>query len=275
MTIGTIIWDLSPEAFSVGQFHIRYYGLMFFLAFLMASLVFLYMIRREKKPLILLPVTLNAMFLGLLVGARAGECIFYSADYYFNHPLEIVLPFRNGEFTGISGLSSHGAAMGCIVALFLVARNHKIGFVYLLDRVTICCALAAVFIRMGNFMNSEILGTPKSVSCGVIFKTLGEDFARHPVQLYEAAAYLAVFLLLFLIYKKRGNVIHGGVLTGLFFITVFFSRFFIEYLKEPLNNFDKIPGLSTGQYLSLPFMLAGVFMLGATFIKAQDEALTR
>ncbi|MDR2564137.1 MAG: prolipoprotein diacylglyceryl transferase [Prevotellaceae bacterium] len=275
MTSGAITWTLSPEAFSVGPFHIRYYGLMFCVAFLLASLVFLYMIRREGKPLVLLPVTLNAMFLGLLVGARAGECLFYSADYYFNHPLEIVFPFREGEFTGISGLSSHGAAIGCLIALLLIARSHKMRFVLLLDRVTVCCALAAVFIRIGNFMNSEIIGKPASHPWSVVFETLGENISRHPVQLYEATAYFTIFLILFFVYRNHYRTIRAGVLTGLFLLLIFSSRFFLEYLKEPLNDFDRIPGLNTGQYLSLPFIFAGFFILGATFIKAQDEALTQ
>ena len=274
MTTG-FIWTLSPEAFTIGPFHIRYYGLMFCAAFLLASLVFLHMIRRENKPLVLLPVTLNAMFLGLLVGARAGECLFYSPDYYIEHPIEIILPFRDGEYTGISGLSSHGAAVGCLIALMLVARSQKIKFINLLDRVTICCAIAAVFIRIGNFMNSEILGTPTTQPWGVTFATLGEDIARHPVQLYEATAYLAIFITLMTIYRRHHRTIRPGILTGAFLVAIFTSRFILEYLKEPLNDFDKIPGLNTGQYLSLPFIFAGFSILVAAFIKAQDEAMNR
>lgn len=269
---GTIDWTLSPEAFSIGLFHIRYYGLMFVLAFLSASLVFLYVIRRENKPLFLLPVTLNAMFLGSLIGARVGECLFYSWDYYSENLLEIIVPFHDGKFTGIAGLSSHGAVIGCFVALLLVAKSQKIPFSWLLARVVICCTLAAVFIRIGNLMNSEILGipAPKSFPCGIVFRILGEDFARHPVQLYEAATYLLIFIALFIIYI-RGEGANNMLIIGLFFTLVFSSRFLIEYLKEPLNNFDKIPGLTMGQYLSMPLMLAGFFMLGAVFVKSQEK----
>ena len=157
-----------------------------------------------------------------------GECLFYSWDYYSENLLEIIVPFHDGKFTGIAGLSSHGAVIGCFVALLLVAKSQKIPFSWLLARVVICCTLAAVFIRIGNLMNSEILGipAPKSFPCGIVFRILGEDFARHPVQLYEAATYLLIFIALFIIYI-RGEGANNMLIIGLFFTLVFSSRFLI------------------------------------------------
>jgi prolipoprotein diacylglyceryl transferase len=254
-----IRWNVSPEIFSVGQLSIRYYGIFMVLAFIMASFVFYRMLKSESESLFLLPVTANAVFLGTLIGARLGECLFYFPAYYFQHPLEIIVPFHDGEYTGIGGLSSHGAAFGILIFLFFTARTAKKPALWLIDRVCVTIPLAAFFIRTGNLMNSEILGTETStVPWGFIFEQRGEDFPRHPVQLYEAVCYLLVFFVIYNFYRKKQNTVQHGTVFSLFLILIFFPRFILEIFKAPINEFDKHSLFSTGQYLSLFFGFAGV-----------------
>jgi prolipoprotein diacylglyceryl transferase len=254
-------WDVSPEIFSVGQLSIRYYGLFMVAAFFMSALVFYRILKREGESLFLLPVTANTVFLATLIGARLGECLFYFPGYYLKHPLEIIIPFRNGEYTGIEGLSSHGAAFAILVFLFFTARTVKKPAFWLIDRVCVTVPLSAFFIRLGNLFNSEILGTETSLPWGFIFERRGEDFPRHPVQLYEAVWYLTVFFVIYNIYRKKWNTVRQGIISGLFFVMIFFPRFILEIFKAPINEFDTYSLFSTGQYLSLFFAFAGVALL--------------
>ena len=256
-----INWNVQPVAFSIGTLDILYYGLFLVAAFFSASFIFYIILKKENKSVFLLPITLNAVFLSALIGARLGECIFYFPEYYFHHPLEIFFPFKNGEFTGIGGLSSHGAALAIPVGLFLVAKSRKLSFIWLIDRVCIAIALAAVFIRLGNLMNSEILGTETTLPWGFVFGSLNESFPRHPVQLYEAMCYLITFFILFGFYNSMKYHPPKGVLLGLFLLLIFSSRFIIELFKAPLNKFDYTSLLTTGQYLSLLFIFAGAIIL--------------
>jgi prolipoprotein diacylglyceryl transferase len=257
-----IRWDVAPEIFSAGQYSIRYYGLLMVVAFVMSSLVFYRILKREGESLFLLPVTANAVFLGTLIGARLGECLFYFPEYYFHHPLEIIIPFRDGEYTGIGGLSSHGAAFAILIALFFTARIIEKPALWLIDRVCVTIPLAAFFIRIGNLLNSEILGTATSLPWGFIFEQKGEDFPRHPVQLYEAVCYLIVFFVIRRFYRKKKDKVRHGVILGLFLILIFFPRFILEMFKAPISEFDKHSLLSTGQYLSLFFAFAGTTIYG-------------
>jgi prolipoprotein diacylglyceryl transferase len=231
------------------------------IAFLMSSFVFYRILKREGESLFLLPVTANMVFLATLIGARLGECFFYFPEYYLKNPLEIIIPFRNGEYTGIGGLSSHGAAFAILIFLFFTAKTIKKPAYWLIDRVCVTIPLAAFFIRLGNLMNSEILGIETSMPWGFIFELRGEDFPRHPVQLYEAVCYLFVFFIIYHFYRKKKDKVRQGTILGLFFILIFLPRFIIEILKAPINEFDKYSLFSTGQYLNLFFVFAGVALL--------------
>jgi prolipoprotein diacylglyceryl transferase len=263
-----IRWDVSPEIFSVGQLSIRYYGVLMIVAFVMSSLVFYRILKQEGESLFLLPVTVNAVFLGTLIGARLGECLFYFPEYYLKNPLEIIIPFHDGKYTGIGGLSSHGAAFAILIFLFFTAKTVEKPPLWLIDRVCITIPLAAFFIRTGNLINSEILGTATSVPWGFVFETRGEDFPRHPVQLYEAVCYLTVFFVIYRFYRKKRNEIRQGTFLGLFLILIFFSRFILEIFKAPISEFDNHSFFSTGQYLSLFFGFAGVALLASLPTKA-------
>jgi prolipoprotein diacylglyceryl transferase len=239
----------------------RYYSLFLIVAFISAAFVFYTILKRENKSLFLLPVTFNTLFLASLVGARLGECIFYFPDYYMRNPLEIFIPYHNGEYVGIGGLSSHGAALVIIPALILTARNNKISTYWLIDRVCVVVPLAAFFIRIGNLMNSEIVGTETDIFWGFIFERRNEDFPRHPVQLYEALCYLCIFIFIYRFYKIKQDKITGGIILGLFLVLTFFLRFILEMFKAPLNDFDRNSIFSIGQYLNLFFSFTGAALL--------------
>lgn len=198
---------------------------------------------------------------GTIIGARLGHVLFYDWPYYSQNPIEILM-IRKG------GLASHGGTLGVILALILFLRwNRKqfpeITFVKLVDILVVPTAMTVCFIRIANFFNQEILGNLTTQPWGIIFGHAADGTApapRHPVQLYEAAAYLATFIVLHLLWRVRGSSLKPGTLSGLFFIFVFGSRFFIEYLKEPQSVIDSV-GLHMGQYLSIPFVLLGIALL--------------
>ncbi|MDR2425463.1 MAG: prolipoprotein diacylglyceryl transferase [Prevotellaceae bacterium] len=259
-------WTVSPEAFSVGGLTVRYYGLFLAVAFLTVAATLCYVLKCENKPLLLVPVILNAVFLSALVGARLGECFFYFPEYYLQNPTEIILPFRDGRYVGIGGLSSHGAALAIVPALILTARRRRQSPMQLIDSVCLSLPPAAFFIRIGNLMNSEIVGTETSAVWGFIFETRNEDFARHPVQIYEALCYLCIFFLLIKLYRTKRDI-NSGIIFGLFLSLTFFCRFIIEIYKAPLNEFDLHSIYSTSQYLNLFFALAGTVILYCRTVK--------
>jgi prolipoprotein diacylglyceryl transferase len=238
-------------------------------AFITSSFVFYRILKRENESLFLLPVTANAVFLATLIGARFGECLFYFPEHYLKHPLEIIIPFQNGEYTGIGGLSSHGAAFAIIIFLIFTAKTVKKPALWLIDRVCVTIPLAAFFIRIGNLLNSEILGTETSVTWGFIFEQRGETFPRHPVQLYEAICYLTVFFLIYHFHRRKHDKVPHGVIFSLFLILIFFPRFILELFKAPISEFDKYSILSIGQFLSLFFAFAGVALL--TYLSQKME----
>jgi prolipoprotein diacylglyceryl transferase len=240
-------------------------------AFLMSSLVFYRILKREGESAFLLPVTANAVFLGTLIGARLGECLFYFPEYYLKNPIEIIIPFRDGEYTGIGGLSSHGAAFVILIFLFFTAKTVGKPALWLIDRVCVTVPLAAFFIRIGNLFNSEILGTETSAPWGFVFELRGEDFPRHPVQLYEAVCYLGVFFVIYSFYRKSQDKVRQGMFLGMFLVLTFFPRFMLEMFKAPISGFDKYSLFSTGQYLSLFFAFAGLALLTFLSIKRKNN----
>ena len=193
------------------------------------------------------------MIVGAIVGARLGHCLFYRPDYYLANPLEIIAFWK-----GFRGLASHGGAVGILFALYIFSRRHpNQPYLWLVDKVVGPTALGGFFIRMGNFMNSEILGVPTEGPWGVVFTRI-DPFPRHPAQLYEAFSYLLIFFFLFGLYRKKGPDLPRGLLTGLFLALVFGARFLIEFVKERHAAFEAGLPLSMGQLLSIPVVLVGV-----------------
>ncbi len=250
--LAQITWDVSPEIFNLGPFPIRWYSLGWLLAFALGFYLVRWMYRREEMPETDLETILLYMILGAIIGARLGHCFFYRPDYYLHHPLEIIAFWK-----GFRGLASHGGAIGIVISLYIFCRRHPDQpYFWLLDRVVGPTALGGFFIRMGNLMNSEILGLPTDGPWGVVFSRV-DAVPRHPAQLYEALSYLLIFVLLLFLYRRKGSALPSGLLTGTFLVTVFGARFFIEFLKERHAAFEAGLPLSMGQLLSVPVVMVG------------------
>lgn len=261
--LSAIFWDTDPIMFSIFGYELRYYTLCFLLAFMVSYFIMLKVFRRENKSQELLDQLSIYIFLGTLLGARLGHCLFYEFDYYKDHPLEMILPFTfvDGKFTvtGFHGLASHGGAIGILTGMYLFCRKTKTDFIWLADRLVIVVAIAGAFVRLGNFFNSEIIGLPSDLPWAVIFAHV-DNIPRHPAQLYEAMAYVAIFIFLWNKYFKSDKL-KPGLLFGIFMITLFGARFGLEFLKENQEAFEDGMRFNMGQLLSIPFVLLGIFMV--------------
>lgn len=247
-------WNVSPEAFHLGPLTVRWYGLFFAVLFLIGYFVVAWEYKSEGKPVRNLENLLIYIVAGTIIGARLGHVLFYEPGYYLRNPLQVFAVWRGG-------LASHGGTTGVILALYLYSRrNPGEPFLWLIDRVSVPTALAAAFIRLGNFFNSEILGLPTALPWAVVFTRI-DNIPRHPVQLYEIAAYLLVFVVLLTLYYCLRSATPRGLLTGIFLVGVFTSRFFIEFFKERQAAYEQGFAISVGQWLSLPFILAGLFLI--------------
>ena len=270
-----ITWDPSL-GINLGFFTIRWYSLMFVSAFLLGLYLMKKIFIRDEIPVEKLDNLFMYTFISMLIGMRLGDVFFYSWDYYQDHLLEIVLPFKqvNGswKFTGFTGFASHGAAISIILAMYFYAKKHlQKPWLFILDRLAIMVALSGLFIRMGNFFNSEIVGKATGSDFGVIFKANGEDFARHPTQIYEAVSYLALFFVMWYLYWKTNIKQKTGFLFGLFMTVLWLMRFLIEFLKEEQaegreEGFFNL--FNTGQILSIPLILIGLWLMFRTAKKA-------
>jgi phosphatidylglycerol:prolipoprotein diacylglycerol transferase len=262
-TLSYIIWDIDPEIIS-SPISIRYYGMLFASAFIAGYYTLQRMFKQDNVPNEWLDSVLMHTIIGTVAGARIGHCLFYDWAYFKNHILEIFLPVAfepELHFTGFQGLASHGAAIGIIIALFIWSRKvSKKNILWILDRVVVAVASGAFFIRMGNLMNSEIIGEPTTVAWAFVFKYV-DGMPRHPTQVYEALAYLTIFIILaFLFWKKDWSKRQGGIF-GLFLILLFGFRFCIEFMKENQVSFEDSMALNMGQWLSIPFVLIGAYFL--------------
>ena len=361
MSLNYIIWNVTPQLIDFGKFEIRYYSLLFALGFVMGYIILLRIFKKQGIEAELLDRLTIYMVISTIIGARIGHCLFYEFDYYIQHPLEILLPWRGQigrdfEFTGFQGLASHGAAIGILVGIYLFARKTKSSYLWTMDMIVIVTALAGSFIRLGNLMNSEIYGNPTKSNYGFVFthdltRVLTEKYKgtiedihyeksnaaslqvqqgiplqiniefsrkvkdenrvrqfgdylladdliryeydnnvfllhgdslnykvdhkdkrlwltatigvlpRHPSQLYEAASYLLIFLLLLSIFYAYEKRLRDGFIFGVFLFLVFASRFFIEFIKENQESFEDVMSLNMGQLLSIPFVIIGLFLI--------------
>ncbi len=268
-------WSPSETLFEIGGFGIHFYSLMFVVAFLLGYRICKNIFLTEGINQKYLEPLFMFMVISTLLGARLGDVVFYSWDYYQNHLIEILLPIRENpnkdilfgilkgyEFIGFRGLASHGASIGIILGLFLFQKKFKIkSFLWLLDRLTIPISLGAFFVRIGNFFNSEIVGKYTGSNFGVVFENRGEILPRHPAQLYEAIGYLFLFILLRKLYKTNLRQ-KEGIFLGVFFLILFGVRFLVEFVKESQGGIEKfLPYLTTGQWLSIPFILLGIVLI--------------
>jgi phosphatidylglycerol---prolipoprotein diacylglyceryl transferase len=251
MNLLIVPWDVNPEIFRIGSFAVRWYGLLFASSFLFGYIIMNKIFKNENLSETVLDRLTIYMAIGVIAGARLGHCLFYEPAYYFSHPLEILKIWHGG-------LASHGAAIGILTAIWLFARKEKKEYTWILDRIAIVVALAGFFIRIGNLMNSEIYGVETTVPWGFVFLRNGEVAPKHPTQIYEALAYLLIFLILYRIYwSKKGEHIQG-IIISLVCILIFTSRFLIEFLKEDQVAFEASMKINMGQLLSIPFILIGI-----------------
>ncbi|NCB06636.1 MAG: prolipoprotein diacylglyceryl transferase [Bacteroidia bacterium] len=253
--LGFIHWNANPEIFHLGPMSVRWYGLLFASGLLIGYYIGEWMLKSEKVPQKWIESLFFYIIIATVVGARLGHVFFYGWDYYSQHPAEIIKVWHGG-------LASHGGAIGIIIALYIHSRVvTKRSMIWALDRIVVPTALVGAFIRTGNLMNSEIYGVETSLPWGFIFERNGETVAKHPTQIYEALAYVVSFLLLMYLYKKTKSKDKPGLLLGAFFILIFSSRFLIEFIKEDQEAFEATMQLNMGQWLSVPFILTGLFLV--------------
>uniref|UniRef100_UPI0040496925 prolipoprotein diacylglyceryl transferase n=1 Tax=Flavobacterium sp. TaxID=239 RepID=UPI0040496925 len=298
MIANYLVWNPS-EGIDLGFFMIRYYSLMFVIAFALGWMIMKKIFDRENEPIEKLDSLFIYTVVATLLGARLGHVIFYQPELFTKDPLSILLPIQTDpefKFTGFAGLASHGAAIAIIISTYFFSKKvMKKPLLWLLDRVVVTVAAGAVFVRIGNFINSEIIGKETTSKFGVKFlhdyftKTnatqitqisdskaaykaivnepqfaeyLAQVPVRHPAQLYEAVSYVFVFLILYFLYWKTDARLKQGYLFGLFLILLWSVRFVVEFVKESQGGFESALGVfSTGQWLSIPFIIMGIYFM--------------
>ncbi|HEY3404976.1 MAG TPA: prolipoprotein diacylglyceryl transferase [Ohtaekwangia sp.] len=260
-----IHWDISPELIDLGFLSVRWYSLFFLAGFLLSYHILKYSFQRNNvAPHVLDRLTVYVV-VATVVGARLGHCLFYDFDYYGQHPLEIFLPVQfepEFKFTGYQGLASHGGAIGIVIAVFLFTRKYRVNIWWLLDQLALVVPLAGCCIRLGNLMNSEMIGKPTDLPWAFVFER--EDMQpRHPGQLYEAILYLLIFMLMLVLHRRTHK--QYGFIFGVFLSLLFIARFAVEFVKEPQSGFESGMTFNMGQLLSLPFIIMGIVLAIANY----------
>ena len=291
---GYILWNPDVVAFSLGPVEVRWYSLLWCIGLFAVYQLMHYLFKEQKlgedkfEPMFLY------CFLGILIGARLGHCLFYEPGYYLSHPMEMILPMRkfpDGEwhFTGYEGLASHGGTLGLMIAIVLYSRSVKLNLMHVLDNVAIVTPICACAIRLGNLMNSEIIGSPTDVPWAFVFERV-DMLPRHPGQLYEALCYAMFFFIGWFIYRlslKKETMerytsnarkplvdirVGSGFYFGLCLFLIFFSRIFIELTKENQVDFESGMMFNMGQLLSVPFVVLGLYcMFGGKYCRRISE----
>lgn len=265
--LAQITWEASPEIVNIGPITLRWYGLMFAAGFSIGFVMVRRMFLKENAPEQWLDTLFLYLVLGTVLGARIGHVLFYQWDYYVANPVEIFQIWKGG-------LASHGGVIGVLTALWAFSRFvSKKPFLWVADKVATPIALVGAMIRFGNLMNSEIVGTPSDSPWAFHFVKAARlsmrDVPRHPVQLYECLSYLFTFALLYYLYWKRDAWQKPGLMTGLWFVFIFGFRFIWEFFKSDQGGFQEALGnsLSTGQWLSIPCVLFGLYLV----FRAKEE----
>ncbi len=261
--LSALVWNPDPEIFSLGSVTVRWYGLLWAVAIIGGYQTMAWIVKKEGRTDVDIDKLLIILVLFIVLGARLYH-VLYNPAFYLAQPLEILKVWKGG-------LASHGGTLGIIIGLWIYARRYRVSYMWLLDRMTLPAMVGAVFIRVGNFVNSEILGTVTEQPWGVVFARIHDGgLVRHPVQLYEASAYLAVFLLLLFVYLRKKSTPRPGLLFAILMITVFTSRYLLENFKTQIAAYKLDWGLSLGQLSSIPFILLGLVML-VVAVSRKDE----
>ena len=263
-----ILWNPDVEAFHILGLSIRWYSLCWLIGLLLAYFIVQRLYKQQKiKDELFDPLFLYCFF-GILIGARLGHCLFYQPEYYLTsvkHFIEMIVPIHfmvggGWKFVGYEGLASHGGTIGLIVALYLYYRRTRLNLWQVLDNIAIATPITACFIRLGNLMNSEIIGKVTDVPWAFIFERV-DKVPRHPGQLYEAIAYFVFFFVGLWFYRKHPQRVGTGFFFGLCLTLIFTFRFFIEYTKDIQVNFESGMLFNMGQILSIPFIIIGIYYM--------------
>ena len=255
-----IVWDVNPELID-SFISLRWYSLMFLIGFLVGYKIVEKMFKHEGAPEKWLGSLLLWVMVGTIVGARLGHVFFYAWDYYSQHPIEIF-------YTWEGGLASHGGAIGVLLAVLAFSKfTAKRSALWTFDKLVVAVAMVAGLIRLGNLFNSEIFGHATDLPWGFMFvnspewHAMYEGQACHPTQIYEALCYFALFALLMWMYWKKDAQTRPGLLFGTFLVGTFLTRFCIEFIKNDQVDFEATMALNMGQWLSIPFVLAGIGLI--------------
>ncbi len=256
--------NILPILIKLGPLTIRWYGLFFAIGLLLAYLFLWHIFKSEKLNLNHLDTVVLYLFVGMFIGARLGHVFFYEPGYYLSNPIEILKVWKGG-------LASHGAAIGVLFAYLIWLKVYKIKFSQYIDYLILGFPIVSTFVRLANFFNSEIIGQPTNGQWGVVFQQLGEDFPRHPTQLYESGLSLIIFIILFIIYKKYSKKLPTYFNLFLYIFLYFITRFIVEFWKERHIIPDSFP-LSMGQILSiLPILIATGYFVYLIFNKKDEK----
>lgn len=270
-----ILWNPDLEIFRIGNFAIRWYSTCWLIGLALAYFIVKWLYKDQKVKDAYFDPLFMYCFLGILIGARLGHCLFYQPEYFLSswtHVVEMFLPIHqmadgSWKFTGYEGLASHGGTIGLMVALYLYYRKTGMNLWHVLDDIAIATPITACFIRLGNLMNSEIIGTPTNVHWAFIFERV-DMTPRHPGQLYEAIAYFVFFFVMLHFYKRTSKEVGTGFYFGLCLTLIFTFRFFIEYTKDIQVDFESGMIFNMGQLLSIPFIILGIAcMRGGKWMK--------
>lgn len=262
---GILNWNIDPVIVMItDSFPLKYYGVFFACGLLLGFYIVRNIYKKENVSLESLDSLLVYVIVGTVLGARLGHCLFYEPDYFFQHPIEILLPIQKisgvYKFVGFQGLASHGGTIGVLIAIVLYCKKYEVKFLWILDRMAVAVPVTGAFIRLGNFMNSEIYGKPTNGNWGVVFER-DDMIPRHPTQLYEAFSYLLIFGVLSFMYKSEKIKKEHGLIFGCFLTLLFLARFIIEFFKENQESFEDNMVINMGQVLSIPFILIGLVLI--------------
>ncbi len=276
----SIIWAPTKDIFSIGSFTVHWYGLLWAVGLILAYVVVYRLYRQQNIPQSKFDPLFFYCFIGILAGARLGHCLFYEPGYFLTHPVEMFLPVKQTgdgwRCTGYSGLASHGGTLGLIIALWLYVRRTKVNIMRVLDNIAIATPVTACCIRLGNLMNSEIVGIRTESPLGFVFANNAESFARYPAQLYEAVAYFLFFFVGLWLYRRFCTKVGTGFFFGWCLTAIFTFRFFVEFIKDVQEPWEismvNTIGLNQGQLLSIPFIIIGLYcLLGGKWCRRWGE----
>ena len=260
-----IVWNPSEVIFHLGSLGIRWYSMCWLVGLFLGYLLLSRLYKEQRIPEEKFDPLFIYIFVSVLTGARLGHCLFYQPDYFlstWDHFVEMLIPFRHladgsWKFVGYEGLSSHGGIIGMIIAIFIYSHRNKLSVWIVLGNMGICSGITATFIRLGNLMNSEIIGRVTDVPWAFIFVRV-DQYPRHPGQLYEAMSYALFFFVIYTLYRRHREKVGTGFFFGLCLTLVFIARFFIEFVKDIQVDFEAGMAFNMGQLLSIPFLIIGI-----------------